>query len=217
MTSLGNIAGSASSITQHVERRLEITQTLIGLLDSESLDHIGPLDLCRACGISRSTFYRYFSSVEQVPMWYRDFGAALGMNQIGRFYTCRTGHLISIRLLADSASLYRYYFGSPRTQNPDFNYTATGSHVRAMEEVLVERGVTIDNKMAYQLEALAYGCCVAVSSWMRRGMDISVAEITDVLVGLYPPGLLDVFDNPSTPRDPSPLLAGVGVALARGL
>lgn len=145
-------------------------------------------------------------------MWYRDYGAELGMNQIGRHYTCREGHLISIRLLAESAPLYGYFFGSPRTQDPAFAYAAAHSHVQAMEGVLAERGVPVGAKASHELEAVAYGSCAAVSSWLRRGMDVSVPDIVDVVVGLYPQDLLEVFDRPCAPRDPSPLLTGFAFA-----
>ena len=132
-------------------------------------------------------------------MWYRDYGAEVGMYQIGRRYTVAQGHLVSVQLLADCAKLYRYYASSPRTLNAEFAYTASQSHVRAMRAVLEERGERVDRKCAYELESLAWGCCIAVSSWINNGLDLPTRDIVDVIVGLYPPHLLAVFDSPSNP------------------
>ena len=181
------------------DKRKMFLDALLDVLDEKPLDKVRPSDLCERCGASRSTFYRYFGSVEDIPMWYRDYGAEIGMYQIGRRYTATQGHLISVQLLADCSKIYRYYASSPRTLNAEFAYVAAQSHVQAMRAVLEERGQRIDKKRAYELESLAWGCCIAVSSWINNGMDLPVRDIVDVIVGLYPPALLAIFDSPSDP------------------
>ncbi|MBR2836352.1 MAG: hypothetical protein IKE43_11690 [Coriobacteriales bacterium] len=191
---------------QNVDKRLEITKALINILKSQTLDQVKPADVCMACGISRSTFYRYFSSVDQIPKWYRDYGAEIGMNQIGRSFTCIQGHTISISLLAQGTTLFRENVRSPRSLNAGFNYAAANSHVKAMESVLAEHGISVDQKIRYTLEALAYGACIVVSNWIKNGMDLSVEQVVDVELGLYPRFLRDAFDKPSQPTSASALI-----------
>ena len=194
---------------RHYEKRKQFLDALLQVLDEKPLDKVRPSDLCSRCGASRSTFYRYFTSVADIPMWYRDYGAEIGMYQIGRKFTVTEGHLVSVRLLAEYSKLYSYYASSPRTLNAEFSYTAAQSHIEAMRGVLEERGVTIDRRRAYEIEALAFGCCIAVSSWIRNGMDLPVADVVEVLRGLYPPDLLAVFDNPSAPAGAIDVVRGL--------
>ncbi len=204
-----------SNSLQHVDKRLEITRALMALLQDRRFDQVKVADLCRVCNISRSTFYRYFSGVSDIPLWYRNYGAELGIHQIGRRYSCREGHTISVSLLALGAVLYREYVRSPLTLNASFNYAATELHVNAMSQVLSERGVAIDPKTQHTLEAVAYGACAAVAGWIKSEMDLTVEQMVDVLTEVYPRWLRDIFDEPLQPNGASVVLGEIVRALGR--
>ena len=180
-----------------IERRKAIVHALLEELANKRLEDVKPTDICRRCGISRSTFYRSFSSIMDIPIWYRNYGAELGMYRIGKIFTCRQGHLVSLRLLADTRPLFEYYSKTPCAIDAEFLKAATSGHVTAMTKVLKARGVRINLRTQYELEAVAGGCFVATSRWLGSNMDLPVSEMANVLVELYPSDLLEIFDQPS--------------------
>ncbi|MBM6999250.1 hypothetical protein I3I95_03735 [bacterium] len=183
---------------RHVDMRMKIMRAMLDVLAISPDGEVSLVDVCDSCGVSRSTFYRYFSGILDIPVWYRNYGAEVGMYQSGRRYTCFQGHLISLQMLYDAAPLQSFYV-SRTTLDPRFADAASRGHVQSMESVLSEHGMRVDTRLHYEIEAYAYGSYIAVSRWLARGTDLSVCEMARVIADLCPRDLREILDAPSQP------------------
>lgn len=190
----------AASKNDRLDQRLALVRALAEELRERPLAAVRPADVYGRCNMSRSTFYRIFSSLSDIPLWYRNYGAELGMAQVGRTLTCREGHLVSLQFFKEAPELYGDLANPARSASAEFNYAAATDHVRAMEETLAMHGVAVDGRLRLELQGVAYGACAIVKDWLAHGMDLAVPEVADVVVACHPAELLAVFDEPLAPR-----------------
>ncbi len=177
----------------HLEQRRSMMAALISLASDRPVSKVKVADLCARCGISRTAFYRLFPGVDGIVSWYRDYGAELGMLQIGRTLTVEEGHRVSLELIARAQPLFRGYV---HCWKQEFSYPAVNAQVKSMEMILGERGIKVAPGRHYALEGVAYASHLTVSSWVNRGIDVSPAELATELASLYPSWLRELLDNP---------------------
>ena len=51
------------------KRRIAAADALNSLLEKKSLDDISVAQICKLAGISRSSFYRCFYGIQEIPCW----------------------------------------------------------------------------------------------------------------------------------------------------
>lgn len=184
----------------HIQQRRQILRAMAAVTARKPFASITVQDICDECGISRSTFYRNFSSIKDVAYWYQLYCATLGLYQIGRTLGIAEGHATSIRLLSELFPVYSNFF---RNWDYDFSLPAITTHIEEMRAVLAEREVTVDATAEYQLDGIARMAHHMIERWFNRGMDIPVEQLADIIASQYPEDLRQIFDTPPTPRDPS--------------
>lgn len=183
---------------EHLSQRQVIFRALLAEVAGRSVDDIKVADLCKRCNISRTTFYRYFSGVKDIPTWYQQVTAELGMHQIGHTRTCADGHRLSIELIAKAQPLYRNFV---RWWNPNYSLRAINGQVESMKLALERRGIQVDSIMRYKLEGISYCSHETVGSWVNNDMDIPAEDLVNVLVSFYPDDLRRIFDDPPLSPD----------------
>ena len=186
----------ASETMKDVERKLAVFDALLAEVGERPLKDVRVGDVCGRAGVSRSAFYRLFSGVQDVVLWYRNYGAELGLYQIGRTLTCLEGNLVSVWLLARAKPLYTARVGSRASDEAFFMGASTRGHARAMGETLVQRHITVTPRLSYALEGVAADCYAVVSRWIQHDMDLESAVVAELLAEAYPPRLKEIFDKP---------------------
>lgn len=194
----------------HIQQRRQILRAVAALTAHEPFSCITVQGICAECGISRSTFYRNFSSIKDVAYWYQLYCATLGCYQIGRSLGIAEGHATSIRLLSDLFPVYGNFF---RNWDYDFSLPAVTTHIEEMREVLAERGIAMDTAIEYQLDGIARMAHHMIERWFNNGMDIPIEQLASIIASQYPENLRRVFDTPPAPRDPAQVASTlIGVA-----
>lgn len=211
---------SGTSVTECFEflpQRLSVLNALMAELDEKPLDKVRPADLCARCGISRTSFYRYFSGVRDIAGWYQRYTSELGLHQIGLTLTCAQGHAASLSLIARAYAMYREL--SPFWVQ-DYSLPAIQGQRDAMARVLARRGLPVGAAREYEMTGISCACHETVSLWMQRGMDIPIGRLADILASFYPDGLRKILDDPIDPSDAASVatsrLEGAAVSWARG-
>lgn len=179
-----------------IQQRRQILRALAAVTAREPFASITVQSVCDECGISRSTFYRNFSSIKDVAYWYQLYCATLGCYQIGRSLGITEGHVTSIRLLSELFPVYGNFF---RNWDYDFSLPAVTTHIEAMREVLAERDCPVELATEYKLDGIARMAHHMIERWFNSGMDISVEELAEIIASQYPDDLRRVFDTPPTP------------------
>ena len=183
-----------------VERKLPIVAALAETVAIKPLREVSVGDVCQKAQISRSTFYRMFSGVQDVILWHRNYGAELGLYQIGHTLTCYEGHLVSVGLIAGAKPLYTARTQSKANDEASFRTATTRSHVQAMREVLAQHCIDINSRCAYRLAGVAAACYAITSRWISHEMDLPVPVLAETLADVYPADLRKVFDRPLAPN-----------------
>ncbi len=189
-----------------LEQRNKILQALLSAIKEKPLDKISIEDICHASGISRSSFYRCFSSIKDITIWYCTYCALLGRDQIGRTLTIAEGHAVSLGLMREASPLYMHLF-----HNWDYNFSlpAVNLHINSMEEVLQEKGIEINTALTYSLDAIARVCHRLVEQWFNRNCDLPLEELVTIIVSFYPEDLREIFDNPPQHLTPAQVASHV--------
>lgn len=184
----------------HIQQRRQILRALAAVTARKPFSAITVQNICDECGISRSTFYRSFSSIKDVAYWYQLYCAMLGLYQIGRTLNITEGHAASIRLLSELFPVYGNFF---RNWDYDFSLPSVTTHIEEMRAMLAERGIVVDAAVEYQLDGIARMAHHMIERWFNSGMDITVEQLADIIASQYPENLRRIFDTPPTPRDPA--------------
>ena len=180
----------------NLAQRKTVLAALLEILDEKPLSDVKTDELCARCGISRTSFYRFFSGVRDIARWYQSYGAELGMHRIGLTLDCVSGHRVSLELIARAYPMYRDFV---HFWNHDYSLAAVRGQCDAMRDVLVRRGIAIDPVRTYELEGISFCCHETVSSWINRGMDVPAECLAEILASFYPPELRRILDDPLDP------------------
>lgn len=153
------------------EMRLRIMHAVDRPLEQLTVDRI-----CRNVGVSRQTFYNYFTSKMEIPLWYSALCDELTLGEIGRSLTWRQGLESYFELL------YRERRFLERTA--DRMGRKKGERVRAADRVeshlrclMEERGMALDVEMGFCLGICASIIVTIVSDWLDSGMALPPAEV----------------------------------------
>lgn len=192
------------------ERKLLAIDALADIVTDKPLKEVSVADVCQKAELSRSAFYRMFSGIQDAVLWHRNYGAELGLYQIGRTLTCYEGHLVSVSLIAAAKPLYAARASSKAGDEAVFRGATTRGHVQAMSDVLTRRCISISPRIAYTLEGVAASCYATVAHWIANGMDLSADEFAGILADAYPARLREVFDRPLTPNTSTAVMRLLG-------
>lgn len=189
---------------RNAEAKLTIMDAALKLLESKPFEQVKVNDLCEACGISRSTFYRNFQGVHSIPLWYQRYTADITLHQIGRYFTCTEGHELSLQLLSRGAAFYE---GRGQWLDTEFRMQCINNHVNAMRDMLQERGIAVSASTEYKLRGTAVSANELVAQWMSARRDLSIKELVGIIVQFVPNDLRKVLDSPTQSAPVSTLLA----------
>jgi AcrR family transcriptional regulator len=156
-------------------------------------------DIVRAAGISRSSFYAHFASLDELAaelmrMQFADLaspGAQVGSEEaIPSQHAVRVGFSRLVAHMVENLPLYSSVLELPLTRSAYDNIVAAYV-TRLMESVLVmddvPRGLNQDIALTY----IAGGTLTLISAWMRGLLDVSDDQLVDQLVMLLPSWLSD--------------------------
>ncbi|MEC4183547.1 TetR/AcrR family transcriptional regulator [Adlercreutzia sp. R21] len=190
----------ASDCFSHLEQRRRILRATCEVVGRIPFASVSVQLICDECGISRSSFYRAFSSVKDIAYWYQLYCATLGCYQIGKSLNIVEGHTVSIGLLSEFSPVFGNLF---RNWDYDFSLPAVTTHIEVMKDVLREHGVTVDAVAEYKLDGIARMAHRMIERWFNNGMDIPARELAEIIASQYPKDLRRVFDAPLSPMEPT--------------
>lgn len=141
-------------ILSNVETKLNVVNAMADLMETTPLEKLTVSQICKASGISRSSFYRCFEDKYAVVQWHIQFVHLNGVDQIGRTLSWYEGYF---RTEADFVKYKRFYAGA--SKKSDYN-TIDESIPRCRKETLIEtirdyHGKKLTTKLLFEIEALA--------------------------------------------------------------
>lgn len=150
----------------------QITKTLLELLEENNIEDIDIRYLCNKAGVGRASFYRNFSSKEDVI---RQYSKKLIQEWGTGFENDPDSSVFNV-----FGSLFRHYkehssfYSILIRQNMSYIILET---IKGKIGLLPE----LSNREAYEKAFFAYGLYGWICEWIQRGMQESPEEINDML------------------------------------
>ncbi len=176
---------------------LHIVSVMDYLCETMSFDEISVTDICKASGLSRSTFYRLFEDKFDAVNWIMYEISALGHNQTGRTLSWHDASLVTlsgfelIRHLLDKASETSGYMS--------LRETSIRLRTSNLTEALELRGVAIDDELAWDVSFFAHSEIPAVHRWYKQTRVVPAEVMATYIEGAIPRRLHDALALPNDP------------------
>ncbi|MBQ9000961.1 MAG: TetR/AcrR family transcriptional regulator [Eggerthellaceae bacterium] len=190
-------------IFSNADIKMSVVDAMDELMREKPIDRLSVASICENAGISRATFYRYFTDKFSVVQWLLKYVMAQGANEIGRTLTFYDGYYTSEVLI-----LERYYdFFANSAKSNDYNSLDQFSP-RLRKEVF-ERTITKHYKLEYT-EHMRFMVNATVEMetslfpmWHYGEIDCTIEEACQWMVECVPRELFNLLNEPINPiRNP---------------
>lgn len=147
-------------------------------------------DLCAKVGISRQTFYNYFSSKNDMPLWYSSFCDEITLREIGRTLTWRDGLTGYFELLKREQRFFGYTLDKMERNRGD-RLRAAGRVERHFRETVEKRmgQGALNEEMEFCIKACADMLVTQVSGWFDSDMKLEPKVMARYVENCVPYGL----------------------------
>ncbi len=153
-------------------------------------------ELCKSCGISQATFYRYFESRNLFYVWYQLLCGTIAIDEIGRSFNWHDGLRYHLRLL----SRERKHLQLIAMRESDFDVSfMERRRAEIMRETLAMHGVEITPLLDVQMKSYLHVEEWLVPEWIRSGMSLDADSFATQIESIVPRELHDIFDRPLSP------------------
>ena len=195
-------------VFSNTDIKMAVVDAMDELMHETPIDRLSVSKICDKAGISRATFYRYFTDKFSVVQWLLKYVMAQGANEIGRTLSFYDGYYTSEVLI-----LERYDFFTNAAKSNDYNSIDRFSP-RLRKEVF-ERTITKHFKREYD-EHMRFLVYVTVEmetnlfpQWHYGDIDCTIEELCQWMTECVPRELFNLLNNPINPvRNPQTHIKG---------
>ncbi|WP_166791680.1 TetR/AcrR family transcriptional regulator [Cryobacterium frigoriphilum] len=188
------------------ERTRQLIFTAIRTLIADQSASVSVPDIVRIAGISRSSFYAHFASLDVLAAEYlraqfTDLNSELsvpelsspeqhGHNVVRGENTARVGYTRLVAHMVENFPLYASVLALPLTRSA-YDQIVDAYATQMLESVLAPHSVPHDVNVELVTTYVAGGALTLISAWMRGQLDVSDDDLVDQLVGLLPVWVLE--------------------------
>jgi AcrR family transcriptional regulator len=148
--------------------------------------------ICHNSGVSRPTFYRHFGSKYDLGYWYASCVEEYYLDEIGRSYSWEEGLTGHYELLYEKRDLF-FYTSAHSQEEKLLSGNMQQHRVDVVTQKLAERGIEVDDDMAYFVETYAMIETTMSGRWMRNHMDRPPARMASLVARCVPRELYDAL------------------------
>lgn len=181
-------------VKRQPETRLKIYNAMELLVQTRKLSEIKVMDLCRASGVPRSTFYSNFCDVYAVPQWIWDEMMGLTLYQIGNTLTWDEGHRLMFQNLLEHKTFFtKIYWENDNNSILEYGYRGGYNAVKNNVRLRKNHNWTDDElvELDYTIKALA----ALTTKWGRDGMVVPVETAVHIFCNHIPAFLKELCDT----------------------
>lgn len=161
------------------ETRQKICNTLAKLVQTNKLSEIKVIDLCRASGVPRSTFYSYYCDIYSVPQWMWDDMMESTLYQIGKTLTWDEGHRRMLRNLLSNKTLFTKLYWE-NDHNSILEYGYRGGYSAVKNNVTLRKNHEWTEAELVELDYTVKALASLTTKWGRDGMVVPVETTVQI-------------------------------------
>ena len=179
---------------KHLGLRAHVLSSIMQLLREKKLEEISVGDICEKAGTSRATFYRLFSSKNDIFNWYMRVTLRASIEQVGVVFPWDQALLRFFRDMDANRELARCFFASEEKGNP--------THIlqRYIEGILRANVLQrfpdqedISWRYGFQIEAFSVAFSHAVPRWLSTSNPPYV--MVDLVCSIVPSELFSLLNT----------------------
>lgn len=182
-----------ASVSHEVNMRLRIMRTI-----DRSLDDISVREICERAGISRWTFYHYFDSKYDIPVWHGILVQQFYVDKIGRTLDWETGYQNNFRLLSEEKDFYANCMRYTANNSDGLNLMEEHRKSVIFETLSDYRHVEVDDDLRFCVEAFVHNETYMVARWMRDGCEPDYQLFAKRMVEAVPTRLFELMGGEQT-------------------
>lgn len=179
----------------NADMKLAVVDALDELMHDTVLDRISVSKICEKAGVSRATFYRYFSDKFSIVQWAVSYIHHQGANQIGRTLSWYAGYYTSELAVSE----HREFFRNAAKSN-DYNSLdkyAPRMRIKAFENTITQYlGLEFDDHLRFLCNATVQVETHLLPSWHYGEYDCSLEEVCRWMVSCVPDELRELLEKP---------------------
>lgn len=194
-----------------IAKKLDVVHAANGLCRQRKFDVIAVGDICKAAGISTSTFYRLFNGKHDIPAWYVRFATRSSIDQIGACFTCEQAFSVMLELMGRCRFLYDNVKNTSemdmvdRTENERINQ-------RILQNLRDYHDIEPDKELKYELFWATVAGVALSGEWLHGRIVETPDTLAHIFADCYPKRLRDALDAPPVKEPKVP--ASIGIVLA---
>jgi AcrR family transcriptional regulator len=199
MPKISSTESDRLKIMSNAELKMSAATALDELMESKPIDDISVNSICDKAGMSRATFYRYFSDKYAICTWFLRYLQLQGVDRIGRSCSWYEGYFLTEALILEHIHFFKHSAASNDSHSID---RATPKIRRNTLFVTLEEyhHVTIDDHMRFLVNAAVLVETHLFPSWHYGKYDCSLEEVCRWAAECVPHELFELLNTPIKPN-----------------
>ncbi len=182
-----------------IQTCLRVVDATAELAQTQPFESLTVSAICKAAGISRTSFYYHFDDKFEIVQWHFDFVAENNLFETGRTLTWTQAHYLNTYEVLRKKNLYLAAFESRGYQSL-FSYSKRRRMETLKETITEYKHIPLDSELDFQIFALAESEVASISRWFKEGMPLDLKTLCEYLDGIVPKRLHDILADPVDPR-----------------
>ena len=183
------------TIYTHFEKKKRIFDALDAIVGPDMPFHKVKISmLCEAAGISRTQFYTYFDSLNDVPNWHSLLAHEMGLDRVGISLNWRESYFLTSQEFFNHRSLYN---SVALRQGADSPYNIIMRHrINQLRSNVKQKGGEITPLIDFQIESLSDLEFSTFTKWNQGKIDMPLRQFCAYQETLVPRELYKALETP---------------------
>jgi AcrR family transcriptional regulator len=199
MPKISSTKSDRLKILSNSELKMSAVQALDELMRSKPIDDISVNSICEQAGMSRATFYRYFSDKYAISTWFLCYIQLQGVDRIGRSCSWYEGYFLNEALIMEHLDFFKNSAASQDSHSLDrvVPKIRRNTLFTTLEDY---HNVKIDDHMRFLVNAAVLMETHLFPSWHYGKYDCSLEEVCRWGVECVPHELFELLNTPIKPE-----------------
>jgi AcrR family transcriptional regulator len=173
-----------------IERRTTkqlLAESIIDLVENQTLDSISIQNIVSNCGMARRTFYNNFQDKYDLLMWIYKYDALKYLQQIEKGVSWYSAILNKLQIIKSRRNFYREIYTN------DVSLRMVIDLTKRIHYEWINKYLDVDKNLHSLIDFYCQGCVMGTADWICSGYRINPRNLMDFYVTCLPDKLKTVL------------------------